>query len=120
MRIVLASIVLAAPLALMPAAQAQVRPDPNAQAAIQRGDFDTAERQLIAEQKIFPTKPEVLLNLAAVYAKTGRHSEARVVYNRVLALEPVAMDVANGQVVPSNLIADRGLKLLDSARQASR
>ena len=91
-----------------------------AKAAIQNGDYATAERKLLAEQKIFPAKPEVLLNLAAVYSKTGRHSEARAVYDRVLALDPVAMDVADGQVAPSHLIAHRGLRLLDSARQASR
>ena len=120
MRVALASIVLAAPLALSPAAQAQVRADPYAKVAIQAGDYATAERKLLAEQRIFPAKPEVLLNLAAVYSKTGRHSEARAVYDRVLALDPVAMDVADGQVAPSHLVAHRGLRLLDAARQASR
>jgi len=119
-RVALASIVLAAPLALIPAAHAQVRADPYAKVAIQAGDYATAERKLLAEQRIFPAKPEVLLNLAAVYSKTGRHSEARAVYDRVLALDPVAMDVADGQVAPSHLVAHRGLRLLDAARQASR
>ena len=120
MRVALASIVLAAPLALSPAAQAQVRADPYAKVAIQNGDYATAERKLLAERKIFPAKPEVLLNLAAVYSKTGRHSEARAIYDRVLALDPVAMDVADGQVAPSHLVANRGLRLLDGALQASR
>ncbi len=120
MRVVLASIVLAAPLALVPAAQAQVREDPYAKVAIQSGDYATAERKLLAEQKIFPARPEVLLNLAAVYARTGRHAEARELYNRVLTIDPVAMDVADGQVAASHLVAGRGLRLLDSARQASR
>lgn len=120
MRIALASIVLAAPLMLVPAAQAQVREDPYAQVAIQNGDYELAERKLLAEQKIFPARPEVLLNLAAVYAKTGRHAEARAIYNRVMTLDPVAMDVADGQVAPSHLVASRGLRVLDGARQASR
>ncbi|MCW4463307.1 tetratricopeptide repeat protein [Sphingomonas sp. BT-65] len=120
MRVVLASIVLAAPLALMPAAQAQVREDRNATTEIQTGDYELAERKLLAEQRVFPAKPEVLLNLAAIYTKTGRHAEARAIYNRVLALDPVAMDVADGQVVASHLVAARGLRILDSARQASR
>lgn len=120
MRVVLASIVLAAPLALVPAAQAQVREDPYAKVAIQSGDYATAERKLLAEQKIFPARPEVLLNLAAVYARTGRHAEARELYNRVLTIDPVAMDVADGQVAASHLVAGRGLRLLDTARQASR
>ncbi|MEG3182209.1 tetratricopeptide repeat protein [Sphingomonas sp. LT1P40] len=120
MRAVIASIVLAAPLALMPAAHAQVREDPNASVAIQSGDYAAAERKLIAEQKIFPARTEVLLNLAAVYSKTGRHAEARAIYNRVMTQKPVAMDVADGQVAPSHLVAGRGLRQLDAARQASR
>lgn len=121
MRVVLASIVLAAPLALTPAAQAQVRADPYAKVAIENGDYATAEHKLLAERKIFPGRPEVLLNLAAVYAKTGRYAEARAVYDRVLTLDPVAMDVADGEVAPSHLVAHRGLRLLDNAaRQASR
>lgn len=120
MRIALASIVLAAPLVLVPAAQAQVREDPYAQIAIQSGDYELAERKLLAEQKVFPGKPEVLLNLAAIYTKTGRHSEARALYDRVLTLDPVAMDVADGQVAQSHLIASRGLRILDNTRQASR
>lgn len=120
MRAALAPLVLAAPLAFAPAAQAQVREDPYARVAIQSGDYELAERKLLAEQRIFPARPEVLLNLAAVYAKTGRHAEARAIYHRVLALEPVAMDVADGQIAPSHLVASRGLRLLDGARQASR
>jgi Flp pilus assembly protein TadD len=120
MRTVIASIVLAAPLALMPAAQADTVEGPYAHATIQRGDYATAERKLLAEARVFPNKPEVLLNLAAIYARTGRHSEARVLYNRVLELQPVAMDIVDGAVAPSHLVANRGMRQLDAARQASR
>lgn len=120
MRIALASIVLAAPFALMPAAQARETAQPYAHSAIQQGDFETAERKLIAEARIFPERPEVLLNLAAVYAKTGRYAEARDLYAKVLSDKPVAMDVADGQVAPSHLVAKRGLRLIDNSRQASR
>lgn len=120
MRIVLASVVLAAPLALIPVAQGQVREGPYAHVAIQSGDFALAERRLLAEQKVFPAKPEILLNLAALYTKTGRHAEARAIYNRVLTLDPVAMNVTSGEVAPSHLIAGRGLSILDAKRQASR
>ncbi len=120
MRKVLASIVLAASLALVPAVQAQAVEQPNAHLAIAAGDYDSAESQLIAEQRIFPARPEVMLNLAAVYAKTGRVSEARALYNRVLALKPVAMDVADGQVAASHIVARRGIRLLDAAQMAGR
>ncbi len=120
MRKFLASIVLAAPLALTPAAQAQSADQPNAHLAIATGDYDLAERQLLAEQRIFPTRPEVMLNLAAVYAKTGRVAEARAMYHRVLALKPVAMDVTDGQVTASHMVAQRGIRLLDAAQMAGR
>ena len=79
-----------------------------------------AERKLLAEARVFPNKPEVLLTLAAIYAKPGGPSDARALYNRVLALQPVAMDVVDGQVAPSHLIAGRGLRQLDAARIAAR
>jgi Flp pilus assembly protein TadD len=120
MRTVIASIVLAAPLALTPVAQADSQDGRYAHATIQRGDYAAAERKLLAEARVFPNKPEVLLNLAAIYAKTGRHNEARALYNRVLALQPVAMDLADGEVAPSHLIAGRGMRQLDAARTAAR
>lgn len=120
MRRIPASIVLAAPLALVPAVQAQNIEQPNAHVAIAAGDYDRAERHLLAEQRIFPTRPEVMLNLAAVYARTGRVAEARAMYHRVLALKPVAMDVADGQVAASHAVAQRGMRLLDAAQMAGR
>lgn len=118
MRTVIASIVLAAPLALAPAAQAQN--GPYAHATIERGDYAAAEHQLAAEARIFPNRPEVLLNLAAVYARTGRVSEARALYNRVLALRPVAMDVVDGKVAPSHVLATRGINQLQTTQVAAR
>ncbi len=120
MRKILASIVLAAPLAVTPAVQAQSVEQPNAHLAIAAGDYDLAERQLLAEQRIFPARPEVMLNLAAVYARTGRVAEARALYHRVLALKPVAMDVSDGQVIASHAVAQRGIRLLDAGQMARR
>lgn len=120
MRTVIASIVLAAPLALAPVAHADGVEGRYAHATIQRGDYAAAERKLLADARIFPNKPEVLLNLAAIYAKTGRPGEARALYNRVLALQPVAMDLVDGQVAPSHIIAGRGMRQLDAGRTASR
>ncbi len=120
MRHLIASIMLAAPLALIPAAQAEKVEGAYAHATIQRGDYAAAERKLLADARVFPNKPEVLLNLAAIYTRTGRHSEARALYNHVLALQPVAMDVVDGQIAPSHLIAERGMRQLDAARMAAR
>lgn len=120
MRALVAALALAAPLALAPTAQAETVEGAYAHATIQRGDYAAAERTLLAEARIFPDKPEVLLNLAAIYARTGRVTEARTLYNRVLTLQPVAMDVVDGQVAASHLIAGRGLRQLDAAQMAAR
>lgn len=120
MRALVAALTLTAPLALIPGANAQATEGPYAHATIQRGDYASAERKLLAEARVFPNKPEVLLNLAAIYARTGRVIEARSLYQRVLTLQPVAMDVVDGQVAPSHLIADRGLRQLQLAQMAAR
>jgi Flp pilus assembly protein TadD len=120
MRAVFALIAVAAPLSLSPVAQAQVRSDPYAAVAIRSGDLATAERQLLNAQRRLPSYPEVMINLAAIYATTGRHAEARALYRRVLAQEAIDLNVSDGQVAPSHLIAERGLRQLDAARQAAR
>jgi cytochrome c-type biogenesis protein CcmH/NrfG len=53
--------------------------------AISAADFSTAETRLTAQLRRDPGLPEALLNLAYVYRATGRGSEARELYARVLA-----------------------------------
>ncbi|MFL9840701.1 tetratricopeptide repeat protein [Sphingomonas sp. ST-64] len=120
MRKILASIVLAAPLALAPAVHAETVEQPAAHLAIAAGNYDAAERALLAERKIYRDRPELLLNLAAVYARTGRATEARALYKQVLDQKPVAMDITDGDVAGSHLVAQRGLRQLDAARMAGR
>lgn len=79
---------------------------------IATGNLTAAEASLNAERAIFPKRPEVLLNLAMIYAKTGRLEAARIYYDRVLALDAVAMDLATGEIASSHLIAERGLARL--------
>lgn len=82
--------------------------------AIAAGNLSQAEATLSAERAIFPRRPEVLLNLAAVYARTDRAAQARALYDDVLASEPVALDLANGGTVSSHEIAQRGLSRLNT------
>ena len=120
MRAAIASIVLATSPVLTPVAQAERVEGPYAHVTIQRGDYAVAERKLLAEARVFPDRPEILLNLAAIYTRTGRHSEARELYNHVLALQPVAMDVADGQIAPSHVIATRGIRQIEAQAMAAR
>ncbi|WP_022687681.1 tetratricopeptide repeat protein [Sphingomonas phyllosphaerae] len=80
--------------------------------AIAAGSMVDAERTLQAERAIFPERPELMLNLAAVYARTGRDAQARALYGEVLGSEPVAMDMADGSVQSSHALAQKGLSRL--------
>ena len=77
--------------------------------AIAAGDLSTAEQRIVAERKIFPQRPELMLNLASVYRRTGRDSEARALYSAVLERPAVAMDLPSGAVVSSHDLASRAL-----------
>jgi Flp pilus assembly protein TadD len=77
--------------------------------AIAAGDLSTAEQRIVAERKIFPQRPELMLNLASVYHRTGRESEARALYAAVLDRPAVAMDLPSGAVVSSHDLASRAL-----------
>lgn len=82
--------------------------------AIVAGDLQGAERTLVAERRIFPGRPELMLNLAAVYARTGRTDAARILYDKVLASEPVAMDMRSGSVASSHDVARLGIRRLST------
>jgi hypothetical protein len=77
--------------------------------AIVAGDLAAAEQRIVAERKIFPQRPELMLNLASVYYRTGRESEARALYAAVLDRPAVAMDLPSGAVVSSHDLASRAL-----------
>ncbi len=77
--------------------------------AIASGDLALAERRIVAERRIFPQRPELMLNLASVYQRTGRMSEARALYAAVLERPAVAMDLPSGVVMSSHDLATRAL-----------
>lgn len=107
-------------LAVLPA-QAQVQNgDPVASAAIARGEYSKAEQSLLADLRIHPGRPELMLNLAAIYARTGRTDEARDLYTRVLAKDDVLMDLPADRVVGSHAVAQTGLKRLSAVQLTTR
>lgn len=86
--------------------------------AIAAGSLGQAEQTLAAERAIYPQRPELMLNLAAVYAKTGRMAQARALYGDVLEQQPIAMDLPDGSVETSHALAQRGLMRLTSTMAA--
>ncbi|MBR0551330.1 tetratricopeptide repeat protein [Stakelama marina] len=83
-----------------------------AHVAIMNGDYARAEKALEADRRIFPDRPEVLLNLATVYAQTGRTDAARELYAHVLTVEAVDLTLPGDQVANSHDLARIGLSRL--------
>jgi len=87
---------------------------------IAAGDFAGAQAELEQERRTYPRSPELLLNLAAVYRRAGRLSEARSLYRSVLARGPVDMEMPAGGVASSYDLARIGIERLDAARISAR
>lgn len=88
--------------------------------AIAAGDYQKAEATLLVERRIFPRRPELMINLATVYARTGRVAEAATLYRAALRAEPVEMVLPDGMVSSSQEVARRGLDSLGRTTLAVR
>ncbi len=105
-------VIVGAMLAAACAATPALAADRTGYQAIAAGDFTAAAKRIEAERRIFPDRPELMLNLAVAYGRTGRSAEARTLYRDVLDKPAVAMDLPDGAVVSSHDIATRGLSRL--------
>jgi thioredoxin-like negative regulator of GroEL len=83
--------------------------------AIKAGNWQAAERVLLSQRDQFAQRPELVLNLAAIYVATGRKAEALSLYRQVQAQPDIAMDMADGRVVGSHTIASKGIDRLAPA-----
>lgn len=88
--------------------------------AISAGDYRTAEQTLVAERRIFPHRPELMINLATVYARTGRAAEAVALYRAALDADDVELAMPDGAVASSRMVAQRGLERLGGVALATR
>jgi thioredoxin-like negative regulator of GroEL len=106
------------PLAFALPVQAQ---DTSASAElISAGAYSKAETRLQSQLRANPESPEVMINLAALYAKTGRISEARVLYRQILAQDDVLMDLSETRTAGSHAIAQTGLRRIDAVQFSAR
>ncbi|MFL0413909.1 tetratricopeptide repeat protein [uncultured Sphingomonas sp.] len=115
MRVILLALCGAA-IAATPAAAS----DRTGYQAISAGDYQAAEATLVAERRIFPRRPELMINLATVYARTGRIGEAASLYRAALNASDVEMAMPNGEVESSREVAQRGLDRLGGVTLAGR
>ena len=101
-------------------ASAQAGAVRTAHSAYTQGDFARAEHVLKAEQRVFPNRPEVLVNLAAVYARTGRMQQAAALYRQILDGKDIALDVSADRTASSHAIARSGLQRVSGLQTAAR
>ena len=87
---------------------------------IAMGDLHGAEATLLAERRIYPRRPELMLNLAAVYQQTGRSAAAQDLYRQVLARPDVSLLMPSGAARSSHAIAERGIARLAPLTLATR
>ena len=87
---------------------------------IAAGRFDAAEQVIVQERKMFRHDPDLMLNLAFVYARTGRTAQARALYAEVLQLPDEAMSRAGQRDAGSHAIATAGLSALEAVRLSAR
>lgn len=82
--------------------------------AILNGDYHAAEQNLRAHLNQSPTDAFAMLNLAAIYDRSGRSDEARDLYQRIMELRnnPYAK-LANRRVEPVKSIARTALDGMD-------
>lgn len=86
---------------------------------IRTGRTAQAEALLVDQLRRHPDAPEVSLNLAAIYVRSGRADLASPLYQHVLALPAMAMDMPSGSIASSHDVARAGSATLDR-RMASR
>lgn len=107
---------MASAQALLPQARSVVGAEDNlGYQAIRNQDWATAERQLLAGLQKNHSNVFRQLNLAWVYAQTGRKSEAAAIYEKVLKSDGnrvAALPSRDG--IPVKQLAQRGLTLLQN------
>lgn len=103
------SVALASALMIPQALQAA---DDLAYQAIRNHDWNTAERQLQEGLQKDPNNTYRQLNLAWVYAQTGRKAEAEALYKEILKRDQDRFASAPGSDGQSAILAKRGLALL--------
>jgi hypothetical protein len=111
MRMMIGAAFVAAAVVAVPA----TAKDRSGYQAIAAGNLSQAQATLAQERAIFPNRPELMLNQAAVFARMGRIAEARALYSDVLARDAVALDLPDGRVASSHTVAQRGMLRLTSA-----
>lgn len=82
---------------------------------IAEGKLLLAKSQLEAARVAEPNEPSVMINLAAIYARTGRAEQAQAMYQQVLATDNVLLEMGDHRPAWSHSLARRGLQRSEMA-----
>jgi len=89
-------------------------------AAMQRGDWESADAQLSELRGVRADDPARLINLGKVYAETGRVGDAVTVWQRALASDRhFEVVTAEGRVVSTDQLAREALERYRPAVQTA-
>ena len=94
--------------------------DRNGFEQIAAGDLVRAQRLLEDERRMFPRATDVLLNLAAVYARTGRLANADSLYRQVAAAPDEMLEMPDGGDASAHALAQAGLTRVAARQVATR
>ena len=85
------------------------QPGALAVAAIERQDWTRAEQLLTDTQRGNAEDPARLINLGKVYWETGRQDQARGLWRRAAAMEPIEIQTVGGRSVSTSVLAREAL-----------
>jgi hypothetical protein len=97
-----------------PLAEVGYRPGALAVAAIERQDWAGAERLLNDRQRGASDDPARLINLGKVYWETGRQDQARALWRRAAAIQPLYVETVGGRSVSTAALAREALQTYGS------
>jgi predicted Zn-dependent protease len=104
---------VATPLALLSSTALAGEPVDNyASAALVKADYATAIARLEPVVARDPLDEIAVLNLAMAYRNTGKASDARRLYKRILFRENVLLDTQTGLPIWSHDVANKGLAMI--------
>lgn len=78
-------------------------------AAIERGDWATAERLLTEHPAVGRDDPARLINLGRVYIETGRPAQAMTAWRAALASRPAEVETLGGRTARTDELAREAL-----------
>jgi tetratricopeptide (TPR) repeat protein len=123
-RLIMAAVVAVVPVVLAGCVSRDMRLVNKGFSAIERGQLVEAEKVLLEAVQANPNNPYALLDLGTVYQRTDRFDQARVMFEKVIALDSKQKPTKHSQSVNGaktlREIAEDNLKMLPGTGSSSK